>query len=80
MPKNNAESLCKCCIYYVHVSEKTTPGTLSFPTHPYCKKEHMVPDFLCRDFETTRDRIRHRIESLESEIELLKEKLESKDK
>jgi len=80
MPKNDAESLCKCCIYYVHVNEKTTPGTFSFPAHPYCKKGHMVPDFLCKDFETTRERIRNRLESLESQIELLEEKLESKDK
>ena len=78
--KNNAESLCKCCIHYVYVSEKTTPGTLRFPAHPYCNKEHKVPDFLCPDFETTRERIRNRIESLESQIELLEEKLASKDK
>jgi hypothetical protein len=80
MTKNKAESLCWCCIYYEHVREKTVPGTFHFPTHPYCKKGHMNPDFGCEDFKTTRELVANRIGSLESQIKLLEERLDSKQK
>jgi hypothetical protein len=75
---SKAESLCSCCINYEHIKEKTIPGSLNFPAYPYCKKGHMVPDFGCKDFETTRELVSNRIVSLQSQIKLLEEKLESR--
>ena len=77
MVKNN-DSLCWCCIYYQHLKEKTTPGSLNFPAHPYCKKGHTKADFRCKDFETTRELIKNRLDCLESQIKLLEERLASK--
>lgn len=79
MIKTKAESLCSCCVHYEHLREKTTPGSLSFPTHPYCKKGHMESDFGCGDFVTTRELVSNRIVSLQSQIALLEEKLASKE-
>ncbi len=74
-----AESLCSCCIHHEHIKEKTVPGSLHFPSHPYCKKGHMVPDFGCQDFVTTRELVSNRIVSLQGQIKLLEERLASKE-